>query len=365
MTKKFFIIAGEASGDVLGAKLIDEIKQKFLAKDEMVEFIGVGGKSMQEAGLRSIFAMEDLSIMGFVEVLPHLFKILKRINQTADEIIAQKPDFIITIDSPDFNFRVMKKVKNYKGAKKIHLVAPSVWAYREQRARKVAQLYDLLLAILPFEPPYFTKYNLKLDWIVKNISNDFGIPDKDCEEILPNLLWGIGIANLDIEVPVFFARKLRQEEIFDKIKKVLVKRKSPFQGLILTSCSDIPSYFHSKIAGNKIISLKNCLSVNKKDFHIDKGILKTAVFKTSKDGFTTGYRSARFNGEYFRFTKQEADVLEYLHKSGKAVHKDEIMVEVTGSSTELRSLFRSSDSRNIRNNILQHDNKGYYWLNLN
>lgn len=211
----------------------------------------------------------------------------------------------------------------------------------------------------------FTKYNLKLDWIVKNISNNFGIPDKDCEEILPNLLWSIGIANLDIEVPVFFARKLRQEEIFDKIKKVLVKRKSLFQGLILTSCSDIPSYFHSKIAGNKIICLKNCLSVNKKDFHIDKGVLKTAVFKTSKDGFTTGYRSACFNGEYFKFTKQEADVLEFLHKAGKPVHKDEIMVEVTESSTELKTLFRSPDSRNIRQNILQYDNKGYYWLNLN
>ena len=165
MTKKFFIIAGEASGDVLGAKLIDEIKQKFLAKNEAVEFVGVGGKSMQEAGLRSIFAMEDLSIMGFAEVLPHLLKILQRISQTADEIMLQKPDFIITIDSPDFNFRVMKKVQKYTGAKKIHLIAPSVWAYREKRARKVAQLYDLLLAILPFEPPYFTKHNLKTIFI--------------------------------------------------------------------------------------------------------------------------------------------------------------------------------------------------------
>lgn len=164
MTKKFFIIAGEASGDVLGAKLINEIKQQFLAKNEEVDFIGVGSKSMQEAGLRSIFAMEDLSIMGFAEVVPHLFTILKRIKQTADEIMAQKPDFIITIDSPDFNFRVMKKVKNSK-AKKIHLIAPSVWAYRERRARKVASLYDLLLVILPFEPPYFTKHNLKTIFI--------------------------------------------------------------------------------------------------------------------------------------------------------------------------------------------------------
>ena len=89
------------------------------------------------------------------------------------------------------------------------------------------------------------------------------------------------------------------------------------------------------------------------------------MIKTGKDGFTTGYRSARFNGEYFRFTKQEADVLEYLYKAGKPVHKDEIMVEVTESSTELKTLFRNPDSKNIRQNILQYDNKGYYWLNLN
>ena len=162
---RYYIIAGEASGDVLGAKLIHEIKQQFLAKNEAVEFVGVGGKSMQEAGLRSIFPMEDLSIMGFAEVLPHLFTILKRIRQTADEIMLQKPDFIITIDSPDFNFRVMEKVKKYDAAKKIHLIAPSVWAYREKRARKVARLYNLLLVILPFEPPYFTKHNLKTVFI--------------------------------------------------------------------------------------------------------------------------------------------------------------------------------------------------------
>jgi len=161
MTKKFFIIAGEASGDLLGAKLIAEIKNQFKHKGEKIEFIGVGGEAMQKEGLESIFPMSDLSVMGFVEVLPHIFTLLKRIKQTVNQIIAQSPDFIITIDSPDFNFRVMRYLKNFRGAKKIHLIAPSVWAYRQGRAKKIAKLYDLLLTILPFEPPYFTKYNLK------------------------------------------------------------------------------------------------------------------------------------------------------------------------------------------------------------
>jgi lipid-A-disaccharide synthase len=105
-------------------------------------------------------------------VLPHLPKLISRINYTAKKIIEEKPDYVITIDSPDFNFRVMKKIKNFKDTKKIHLIAPSVWAYREGRAQKISKLYDLLLAILPFEPPYFEKYNLKTIFIGHPIIED-------------------------------------------------------------------------------------------------------------------------------------------------------------------------------------------------
>jgi len=219
---------------------------------------------------------------------------------------------------------------------------------------------------IPISLKSLTKFNLKLDWVVKNICTNCEISfDKYSEEIVPNLLWHVGFINIDMKIPVFFARKITKEEAFDKIQKTLSSRKSSLEGIILTSCSNIPSYFNSKIAGNKIISIRNCLSADKKDFNIDKSILKSALLKAGKDGFSTGYRSACFNNEYFRFTKQEADVLEFLYKAGKPVHKDEIMVEVTESSTELKTLFRSSDSKNIRKNILQHDKKGYYWLNLN
>ncbi len=156
MAKKYFIIAGEASGDLLGSKLISEIKA--LENDGI--FVGVGGSLMQRAGLKTIFAMNDLAVMGFFEILPHLFKLIGRINQTARAILEEMPDYIITIDSPDFCFRVIKKLpRNF--SKKVHLIAPSVWAYRPGRAVKVARIYDLLLCILPFEPPYFEKYGLK------------------------------------------------------------------------------------------------------------------------------------------------------------------------------------------------------------
>lgn len=179
MTKKFFIIAGEASGDVLGAKLIAELKLQLINKNETFEFIGIGGKLMQEQGLNSIFPMEELSVMGFLEVLPHIKKLLNRINQTAQSIFDNKPDFVITIDSPDFSFRVIKKIQSCK-TKKIHLIAPSVWAYREGRAKKISKLYDLLLAILPFEPPYFEKYGLKTEFIGHPIVENY--PDFSLKE---------------------------------------------------------------------------------------------------------------------------------------------------------------------------------------
>lgn len=179
-TKKFFIIAGEASGDVLGGKLIAEIKSQFHGKENL-EFIGVGGANMQAQGLKSIFDMNELSIMGFVEVVPHIAKLMGRINQTAQSARESKPDYIITIDSPDFNFRVLEKLKNYKEAKKIHLIAPSVWAYREKRAKKIAALYDLLLVILPFEPPYFSKYNLKTVFIGHPIIEN--VPDFTTKQV--------------------------------------------------------------------------------------------------------------------------------------------------------------------------------------
>lgn len=179
MAKVFFIIAGEASGDLLGSKLIRELKRQV----SDAKFVGVGGLLMKKEGLESIFAIEDLSVMGFFEILPHIPKLLKRINQTYNAIIELKPDYLITIDAPDFCFRVLKKfvrslekssIKTQAKAanggfikfpKKIHLIAPSVWAYRKGRAQKISKLYDLLLAILPFEPPYFEKYGLKTVFI--------------------------------------------------------------------------------------------------------------------------------------------------------------------------------------------------------
>lgn len=161
MGKTVYLIAGEASGDFLGAKLIKALKE--LSPD--IKVIGIGGPLMQEQGLQSLFPMQELSLMGIAEILPHAFHILKRIRQTINDIIQNKPDVVVTIDSPGFCLRVAKKVKQLANIPVVHYVAPSVWAWRESRAKKLAGKVDHLLTLFPFEPPYFEKYNLPTTFV--------------------------------------------------------------------------------------------------------------------------------------------------------------------------------------------------------
>lgn len=139
---KIFIIAGEESGDILGADLMQSLQNKYKGKD--ITFRGIGGDRMQEQGLSSLFSMQELSLMGIAEIFPKIPHLLKRIRQTADAVEVFQPDILLTIDAPDFSFRVAEKVKK-RGIKigfKAHYVAPTVWAWRPKRAQKVASLYD-------------------------------------------------------------------------------------------------------------------------------------------------------------------------------------------------------------------------------
>lgn len=160
---KICIIAGEASGDNIGGGIITELKARYPG----AKFYGVGGQKMLEAGLtHSFFPMEKISLMGFAEIVPHIFALFELLRKTTQFIVGLKPDVVITIDSPGFNNRLAARVKTLMPAQKIvHIVAPSVWAYMPSRAKKIAKIYDLLLTLLPFEPPYFEKYGLESKFI--------------------------------------------------------------------------------------------------------------------------------------------------------------------------------------------------------
>ncbi len=172
--KNIFIIAGEKSGDNIGAKLIRSMKKQYAESE--ISFYGIGGEEMEKEGLKSLFPMREINFMGFLEIIPHLPNLINRINYTVSEILKINPQVVITIDSPGFNYRVAKKLrdKNFKG-KLIHYVAPSVWAYKEKRAEKTAKLFDMLLCLLPWEPPYFEKHGLKTVYVGHPLFEDLNI----------------------------------------------------------------------------------------------------------------------------------------------------------------------------------------------
>lgn len=157
-----FLIAGEPSGDKLGANLMAGLKQLHPG----IGFAGIGGPLMEAEGLVSLFPMHELSVMGLAEVLPKLRGLFRRRDQLVDQIILAKPDVLVTIDSPDFNLRVVGKLRKLKvDVPVVHYVAPSVWAWRPERATKMAGLVDHVLALLPFEPRYMQEAGVSCDFV--------------------------------------------------------------------------------------------------------------------------------------------------------------------------------------------------------
>lgn len=162
----FFLVACEPSGDLLGARLMAALRK---ITGGHIRFAGVGGERMQAEGLDTLFQQSELALFGLFELLPKIPHILKRLKETAAAAKKIKPAAVITIDGPDFSFRLAKKLQK-QNIPLIHYVAPTVWAWRPGRAKKVAKLYDHLLAILPFEPPYFEKVGLPCTFVGHSIT---------------------------------------------------------------------------------------------------------------------------------------------------------------------------------------------------
>ena len=155
-----YVVAGEASGDVLGARLIARLRE---ARPGL-RFAGIGGERMAEVGVESLFPMRELALMGLLEVLPNLRALARRLDETVADIADTRPAALVTIDSPGFALRVARRVRPL-GIPVIHYVAPQVWAWRQGRVKEMAHRLDRILALLPFEAPFFERAGIPVTFV--------------------------------------------------------------------------------------------------------------------------------------------------------------------------------------------------------
>jgi lipid-A-disaccharide synthase len=164
----FALVAGEASGDLLGAGLIHALRERH----PDARFVGIGGPLMVEAGLEAWHPAEKLSVMGLVEVLRHLPELLRIRADVRRRVLALKPDVFIGIDAPDFNLKLERAFKD-AGIRTVHYVSPSVWAWRENRAAKIGRSADLVLCLFPMEPAIYEKYGVDARFVGHPLADRF------------------------------------------------------------------------------------------------------------------------------------------------------------------------------------------------
>jgi len=268
--KKIFILTGEPSGDKLASKVILHLKNSRTD----IEFLSVGGEHLKALNVKSIYDLNEVTYLGFTKVLLNLFKIKKKINETVKEIIKFKPDILFSVDSPDFTLRVAKKVKKIDSKiKTIHLVAPQVWVWREQRVKKLKNFLDHILLLFPFEKKYFDKENINSTFIGHPLLENNNKSKIDLSQIIKDnkkifsIFPGSRLSEINVLIPI----------LFNFIKMMNKKYKDLF--FVFHSTTQ-----HVKKIQNLLLreGFKNCGAIS--DEKIKSQILKSSIFAVAKSG---------------------------------------------------------------------------------
>ena len=268
--KKIFILTGEESGDKLASKVIENLNKL----NSNIEYLSVGGEYLKKLGIRSIYDLKEITYLGFTSVILNIFKIKKKINKTVEIIENFKPDILLTIDSPDFTFRVAEKIKiNNPKIKTIHYVAPQVWVWREGRIKKIKKFIDHILLLFNFEKTYFEKENMSHEFVGHPLLDTTNESAIDINQILEKNKALISI----------FAGSRKSE--IDTLTPILLN----FIKLMNEKYDDFTYVFHSTKEYSDLIQLhikknelKNCQVIS--DTKIKNHILEKSVFAVSKSG---------------------------------------------------------------------------------
>ena len=220
---RFGIVAGEKSGDILGASLISALRNYF----PNAEFIGVGGSEMVALGCESLCPIDRLSVMGFVEPLRRLPELLTLKRKLRRRFLAERIDAFIGIDSPVFNLSLAKALKN-KGIKTIHFVSPTIWAYRENRVFNIKKSIDLMLTLFPFEKDLYKKHKIKAECVGHPLADQLSLKDRSCnyrtqlgipnDQTVVALLPGSRVDEVNRLAPVFFETALEALQKYPRLK---------------------------------------------------------------------------------------------------------------------------------------------------
>ena len=268
--KKIFILTGEASGDKLAAKVINNLNKL----NPNIEYLSVGGENLKKLRIKSIYDLKEITYLGFTNVLLNIFKIKKKINETVQAIENFQPDILFTVDSPDFTLRVAERIKkNNPKIRTIHYVAPQVWVWREGRVKKIKKYIDHILLLFNFEKTYFEKENVSHEFVGHPLLESKVESGIDINQIL-----GKNKALISI-----FTGS-RQSEI-NVLSPILLN----FIKLMNEKFNDLTYVFHSTKEYSDLIQskitesdLKNCEVIS--DNKIKNHVLQKSIFAVSKSG---------------------------------------------------------------------------------